>query len=188
MQTLNSHYKSINVGDSFVMESSTCLHFNSVASVLPVGTDAHFMPLEEHFLQSHEMRSYTLWATDVTKSTPLMEHAFESDVMSADISIAVFAVRNASDSISLFEECEAERNADTSFSVEIPADIDLDLSLVVDTERAAIFNITVNGMNLPLDNGHKSVDSMTRLDLRRSRERSMSAGRMVCLLKQQLNL
>jgi hypothetical protein len=32
------------------------------------------------------------------------------------------------------------------------------------------------------------VDTMTRLDLRRSRERLMSAGRMVCLLKQQLNI
>ena len=188
MQTLNRQVKSIYVGDSILMESSTCLHFNSIASGLPVGADAHFTASEESFLQSHEMRSYTLWATDVTKSTPQVEHAFESDVISVDISIAVFAVRNASDSISFFEEYDADRNADTRFSVEVPADMDSDLSLVIDTERAAVFHITVTGMKLRSENGQQSVDSMTRLDLRRSRERSMSTGRMVCLLKQQLNI
>jgi hypothetical protein len=170
------------------MESSTRLHFSSLASVLPVGKDAHFMPSEESVLQSHEMCTYTQWATDVTTSTPQVEHALESDVISVDISIAVSAVRNASDSISFFAEYDADRNADTRFSVEIPADMDSDPSLLIDTERAAVFHITVTGMKFRLDNGHKSVDAMTRLDLRRSRERLMSAGRMVCLLKQQLNI
>ena len=89
--------------------------------------------------------------------------------------------------ISFFEVDDAVRSTDLRFSVEVKSDAaPADLSL--DTERAAVFHITVTGMKFRLDNGHKSVDTMTRLDLRRSRERLMSAGRMVCLLKQQLNI
>ena len=138
-------------------------------------------------LQSPELRFYTLRATDLEQSTPQMQRTFVCDVEPADISIAVPALRHASATISFFEMTDANRNADMRFSVDVPADTaPADLSLDIDTERAAVFYITVSGM-IPFDSGRQSVDSKPRLDLGRSRER-LSAGRMICLLKQQLNL
>ena len=169
------------------MGSLAYLQCNFPESIFPADMNSHLVAAEALFLQSRELSAYTLVVGDLEQSTPQVQRTFVSAVEPADISIAVAAIRDASVSISFFEMADAARNADMRFSVDVPADTaPADLSLDIDTERAAVFHITVSGM-LPLDSGRKSVDSKPRLDLGRSRER-LSAGRMICLLKQQLNL
>ena len=187
MQISNLQFKSIAAGGSMEMGSLAYLHCNFPESIFPSDMNSHLVAAEALFLQSRELSAYTLVVGDLEQSTPQVQRTFVSDVEPADISIAVAAIRDASASISFFEMDDAARNADMRFSVDVPADTaPADLSLDIDTERAAVFYITVSGM-LPLDSGHKSVDSKPGLDLGRSRER-LSAGRMICLLKQQLNL
>lgn len=170
------------------MGSSEFLRFNFQARRLFSATDVQFMSSEDSFLQSHELRFYTLWATDFAQSTlQCEESAFISDIVPADISIVVPTIQNASDSISFFEVGDADQSTDMRFSVDVPIEMaPADFNLDIDADRAAVFYTTVIGMELPLDNTYQSVDSMS-LGLRRSRER-LGAGRMICLLKQQLNL
>ncbi len=189
MQMLNQQFKSIYSGDSIGLGSSAFLHFHFQAQGLSSAEDAQFIPSEDSFLRSHELRFYTLWATESVQSAlQWEERAFINEAVSADISITVPTIHSASDSISFFElGDDAVRNADMRFSVDVPIEMaPADFNLDIDADRAAVFYTTVIGMEFPLDNMYQSADSMPP-DLRRSRER-LNAGRMICLQKQQLNL
>ena len=186
MQELNRQLSSIYAGDIMKMTPSAFSHPDCLVSVLPSVTDSHIMSHDMAFLQSHELFSYTTWTAGLSQST-LREECVCANAISTEeniISIAVLAVYNASETISFFKEYDAEQNAGTRFSVEVSDD---DCGMVIDTERAASFGITVIGMEFPVDNGLKSENSTSRPDWRIRRE-SLNAGRMICLLKQQLNL
>ncbi len=164
------------------------LHSDFFLSAYPADADSQVVSSVAPCNRSHVLLPCALWAADLSQPTPHDERIFTGDASSADIYIAFPAIHNASDSISFFGlGDDAARNADMRFSVDVPADTaHAELSLDIDADRAAVFYITVSGM-IPFDSGRQSVDSMPCLDLGRSRER-LSAGRMICLLKQQLNL
>lgn len=191
MQIFNKQFLLTSSECSMEMESSAYLHFDSSVSVLPSVIDSHFMSPEASSLQSHELRTYALWATDLPQSTPYELRVCTSDAMSAEdnvISISGLTVRNVPDFISFFEDCDIVRSTDMHFSIATSADLDLDdCGLVIDTERAVAFWITIIGMEFPADSSMKFENAMPRRGLRRSREH-LSSGRMICLLKQQLNL
>jgi hypothetical protein len=112
-----------------------------------------------------------------------------SDTASAaEIFFSILAVRTASETISLFEVGGAGQSAEMRFSVAVPADMaPADIGLVIDAERAEVFYTTVSGTDFPHDSRQQPADTMSRPGFWRSRGR-LSAGRMICLLKQQLNL
>ena len=183
MQISNIQFLSISAEDSMKMESSAFLHSDFRASVLPADTD---LLSNEELIKSDELLAYTLWATDMPQSVPQEALVCVGDAVAAEeiISIAGLAAFNTSDSISFFGNGD-DQSPDTRFSVTVPADADC--GMVIDAELAATFGITVIGMEFPVNHGLKFVSPMSRLDWRIRRER-LNAGRVICLLKQQLNL
>lgn len=178
---------SITAGDAMQMTSSALSHPDRPATGLPYAAGSHFISMENAFLQSHELFSCMQWASCLSQSAPREECVYADDIESAGagtISIKGLAVYNAAEIISFFKEFDVERSADTRFSVEVP---DNDCGLVIDAERAAIFGITVTGMDCPHDSELDSGNSIALIDQRRIRQ-CLNAGRMICLLKQQLNL
>jgi len=182
MQIFNKQFWAIPVGYSMKMESSAYFHFDSLA--LPAGIDSHFMSSSEAFFQSHELLLSALWMTDLPQSTLLNLRTCIVDAVPAKenfIFVSGLAVRNTSDSISFFEDGNINRIAEMHFSVAVSADADC--GLFIDPERATVFWITVIGMEPPVNSGLKFVNFRARCNLRKR-----FTGRMICLLKQQLNL
>lgn len=167
--------------------SPAFLHSDRLMTGLLSVDGSHFIPVE-NALQPDELFSCMQWSSFLPQSAPCGECIYSDDVkFSPDdetISIAGQAVYNASDIISLFKEFDVERCAGTRFSVEVS---DSDCGLVIDHERAAVFGVTVAGMDCPYDSVPAPVNSMSLIDQRKIRQR-LNAGRMICLLKQQLNL
>lgn len=187
MQIFNRQLLSITAGDVMRMASPAFSHPDCQTTGLPYAAGSHFIPMENAFLKSYELFSCMQWASCLSQSAPREECVYADDIESAGagtISITGLAVYNASEIISVFKECDIERGAGVRFSVEVP---DNDCGLVIDAERAAIFGITVTGMDCPHDSVPDSGNSMALIDQRRMRQR-LNAGRMICLLKQQLNL
>ncbi len=191
MQILNQQFKSIAAVDPMKMASSACLHVDSLVSILPAVTNSHFMRSEASCFQSDEVLSFSLWAADLLQSTPLDLRACIGDADSAAvncISILGLTARDASDAITFFEDGDAGRSAEVYFSIEVPVDMEpAECGLAIDNERAAAFWITVIGMEFAVIKGSKCVNSMPLRNQRRYQER-LSTGRMICLLKQQLNV
>jgi hypothetical protein len=183
MQLLNRHIMSNTTSGSIT--GSLALPFsNSLDAVLPTGQDLHFMSL----MTAHEFLSYT---PDQTQLTPHEELAFIADVFSTDekfISLTGLMIRDASDTISFFADSHPGYYDNMYFSINVPVELaPADCALIIDTERAVSFRITVFGMLFPINGGLQIVNSMLRCSLRQRRE-SMGTGRMICLLNQQLNL
>ena len=187
MQILNRQLLSTTAGDVMKMTSPAFSHPDCQATGLPCAAGSHFISMENDFLQSNELFSCMQWASCLSQSAPREECVYADDIESAGagtISIAGLAVDDASDVISFFKECDIERGAGARFSVEVP---ESDCGLVIDAGLAAIFGITVTGMDCPHDTVPDSGNSMALIDQRRIRQR-LNVGRMICLLKQQLNL
>lgn len=91
-----------------------------------------------------------------------------------------------SEQISFFKEDASAQNDDISFVIDVADGMEASLySLLVDTVNALAFWITVGGIVIQSDADPVNLSHRPIFPIRKGR---FILGRMICLLKQQLNL
>jgi hypothetical protein len=171
------------------IQSSEFISMNSLA--FPVSgafdSDAGIEWRMMSLITMHDLFSHI---SDQSQFTFQQENAFIADFQSIhekSISLSGLKVRDA-DALSFFEKANSVWSNDIYFSIEVPFEqASADCWLIIDSERAESFIVTVFGMFSSEDNGLRITNQMSRCFLRQ-RSESIGTGRMICLLKQQFNL
>jgi hypothetical protein len=183
MQSLCRHISSIHTSEFKSMNSLASLCSDLSDSGLPCGTESQAMPL----ITAYELLSHL---PDQSRFT-LFREAYTADASVAEekmVSLTGLMVRDASGSISFYEEIDADQGDDVYFSIEVPVEsASTDCTLVIDPERAASFRITVFGMLFPVNGGLQIVTLMLCRNLR-YRQGYMGTGKQICIFNQQLIL
>ena len=185
MNILNRQISMISTGDPSSMGSSVYSRLDFMTPFIPHDADPQFMSLKDSFLQSHELLSC---ACGLELQTAMIGDDADVDLVARDENrISVVGILDFPESLMFSGEVAAVESDDVHFSVEMTDGMEqAEGGLLVDTENAAAFWITVSGMELPSDNGSRPVVS-SRVVFTPGKDR-LNVGRMICLLKQQLNL